>query len=72
MLVLLLAVGERVEVAAPHQSFDHDAAFGGVAEQFGDGRSALSHPLVGITPPVGEEQVVAGAQASTSVASRSK
>ena len=33
MLVLLLAVGEFVQVRTPHQALDDDAALGGLAEQ---------------------------------------
>ena len=59
VLVLFLAVGELVQVRAPHQSLDDDTALGGLAEQLGDGRAAVAHLLVGVTAPVGEEQVVA-------------
>ena len=62
VLVLLLAVGERVEVRTPHQAFDDDAPFGGAAEHFGDRRAALAHLLIGIAAPVREEHVVARAQ----------
>ena len=61
MLVLLLAVGELVQMRAPHQALDDDAAFGGLAEQLGDGGPVVAQSLVGVAAPVGEEQVVAAA-----------
>ncbi len=62
MLVLLLAVGELVQVRAPHQPLDDDAALGRLAEQLPDGRAVVAHLLVGVAAPVGEEQVVALAE----------
>ena len=47
---------------APHQALDDDAAFGGVAEQLGDGGAAVAQSLVGVAAPVGEEHIVAAAQ----------
>jgi hypothetical protein len=58
MLVLLLAVGELVQMRAPHQALDHDAALGRVAEQLPDGRSVVAHLLVGVPAPIGEEEIV--------------
>ena len=60
--VLLLAVGELVQMGPPHQTLDDDAAFGGAAEQFTDGRAVVAHLLVGVAPPVREEQMVARCQ----------
>ena len=60
--VLLLAVGELVQMRPPHQTLDDDTAFGGAAEQFTDGRAVVAHLLVRVAPPVREEQVVARAQ----------
>src|SRR6478609_6213713 len=62
MLVLLLAVGEPVQMRAPHQAFYYDAAFGGLAKQLGDGGAVVAQSLVGVAAPVGEERVVATAQ----------
>ncbi len=62
VLVLFLAVGERVQVRTPHQPFDDDAPLGGAAEHFGDRGAALAHLLVRIAAPVREKHVVAGAQ----------
>ena len=56
--VLLLAVGELVQVRAPHQSLDDDAALGRRAEQLADRRAVVTHLLVGISTPIGEEEVV--------------
>ncbi len=58
VLVLLLAVGELVQVRAPHQALDDDAAFGRRAQQLADGGAVVAHLLVGVAAPVGEEQVV--------------
>ena len=62
VLVLLLAVGELVQVRAPDQTLDDDTALGRRAEQLADGRAVVAHLLVGIATPVGEEQVVALAE----------
>jgi hypothetical protein len=62
VLVLLLAVLEPVQVRAPHQALDDNTALGSCAEEFGDARSAIAHPLVRIAAPVGEEQVITRAQ----------
>ena len=56
--VLLLAVGELVQVRAPYQPLDDDAALGRGAEQLPDRRPVVAHLLVGIATPVGEEHVV--------------
>ena len=56
--VLLLAVRHLVVVAAPDQTLDDHAALGRVAEQRADRRALGTHPLVGVTAPVGEEEVV--------------
>ena len=60
--VLLLAVGELVQVRAPHQSLDDDAALGRRAEQLADRGSVIAHLLVGVPAPIGEEEVVAVAE----------
>jgi hypothetical protein len=62
MLVLLLAVLKLVQMRPPHQPLDDGASFGSAAEQLGDRRPIFAHLLVRVTPPVREEQVVAGTQ----------
>ena len=62
MAVLLLVELERVRIRPPHESLDEHTALGRGTEQFGDGRPVLAQPLIGVAPPVGEEQVIAGAQ----------
>jgi hypothetical protein len=62
MLVLLLAVGELVEVRAPHQSLDHHSALGSLAEEFSDRRALVAELFVGVASPIGEEQIVARTQ----------
>ncbi len=61
------AVRLRVEahalgVRAPHQPPDLDARPGEVAEHVADAMPLGGQLLVGVTPPVGEEEPVAGAQ----------
>src|SRR5664279_6491739 len=60
MPVLLLAEREPVEVRAPHQSLDHHATAGGVRENSRDLSVRVAQALVGITPPIGEQQQVTG------------
>ena len=61
-LLLLLVELEPVRVRPPHQSLDEHTALRGGSEQFGDRRPVLAQPLIRIASPVGEEQVVTGAQ----------
>ena len=62
MAVLLLVELQPVRVRPPHQPLDEHAALGRGTEQFGDRRPVLAQPLVGVASPVGEEQVITGAQ----------
>ncbi len=62
MLVLLLAVGELVQMRTPHQTLYGDAPFCCAAEQLADTRPVFPHLLVRIAAPVREEEVVACAQ----------
>lgn len=57
--VLVRTERQRVDVRPPDEATHDDAAVQRTFEQLGHRRSVLAQPLVGIAPPVGEEQVVA-------------
>ena len=62
LAVLFLAVGQRIGVRTPHQTLHDHPAAGGIAEELGERRTRVAEPLIGVTPPVGEEQMITGTQ----------
>ncbi len=62
MAVLLLVELQPVRVRPPHEALDEHTALGRRTEQFGHCRPVLAQPLIGVASPVGEEQVITGAQ----------
>jgi hypothetical protein len=58
----LLAERQAVHVRAPDQPAHADAPLDRVGEELRDRRTLVPQQLVGIPPPVGEEQVIAGVQ----------
>jgi hypothetical protein len=58
----LLVQRQPRHVRAPHQATHAHAALDRLGEQLGHRRTAVAQQLVGVTPPVGEEEVVAGVE----------